>query len=70
VLLFAGGLLVMPIGLNSATVKRVCGRTAAAYWPADCMVGWTCVLALVSIALAVFCPFLSRHVHTTLRTQS
>ena len=67
VVLFTGGLVVFPVGLNSSVVRQVCGSTAMSYWPADCTVGWTAVLALVSDALAVFCPFLSRHVHTELR---
>jgi len=67
VLLFAGGLLVFPFGLSSSFVRQVCGRTSSAYWPGDCTVGWTSVLAVVSLALAAFCPFLSRHIHTQLR---
>ena len=63
VLLFSGGLALFPVGLNSDFVRQICGATSRSYWPAECTLGWTGILAVVSDGLAVFCPFLSRHLY-------
>jgi len=64
VVLFTGGLMAFPAGFNSDVVRQFCGSTSTTYWAGDCSVGWTCILAVVSDCLAVFCPFLARHIHT------
>jgi Lipoma HMGIC fusion partner-like protein len=61
--MFTGGLIVFPAGFDSHFVRTIC-RRAGSYWPGECSVGWTAVLAVVADSLSAFCPFLSHHIHT------
>ena len=60
VLLIGAGLLLFPVGLDSAIVQNHCAG-AQAYQAGACSLGWVYYLCIMGAALAVFCPFLACH---------
>ncbi|NWH61264.1 TM211 protein, partial [Piaya cayana] len=60
VFIMASGLLVYPLGFNSATVKRFC-ENSDIYYAGDCQIGWGYMLAIVGVMLSVFLPFFAKY---------
>ncbi|ELU15995.1 hypothetical protein CAPTEDRAFT_41660, partial [Capitella teleta] len=52
-------LVVYPVGLDCSFVRHHCGPHSKAYFADNCHIGWAYVLAIMSTALAMFCPVLS-----------
>ena len=63
--IFAAVILVasvtsFPVGLDSKFAKHYCPG-AKLYWGGTCQPGWAYILAVMSTALSIFCPFLSQY---------
>ena len=56
----AVGLVLYPLGLGSPFSRQHCGEAATVYSSGECQVGYAYMLALVSTALAAYCPVLAR----------
>ncbi|KAL7647636.1 UNVERIFIED_CONTAM: hypothetical protein RMT77_001236 [Armadillidium vulgare] len=54
------GLMLYPLGLGSSFTRGVCGNKATIYSAGSCHIGYAYMLALVSTALAAYCPVLAR----------
>ncbi|XP_074046639.1 LHFPL tetraspan subfamily member 7 protein-like [Macrotis lagotis] len=60
VFIMASGLLVYPLGLNSAPVKDSC-ENAGVYNAGSCQIGWGYTLAIVGVMLSGFLPFFAKY---------
>lgn len=57
VLVVISALLTFPLGFSSPFFRYYCGG-AGAYDTGQCSVGWSYMLAIMGVALSVFCPIL------------
>lgn len=57
VLVVISALLTYPLGFSSPFFRYYCGG-AGVYNTGQCSVGWSYMLAIMGVALSVFCPIL------------
>lgn len=58
VLVVLSALLTYPLGFGSHFFRYYCGSAAGPYYTGQCSVGWSYMLAIMGVALSVFCPIL------------
>lgn len=61
VLIMTAGLLIYPLGLPSEFFQHYCGESVGIFRSGYCQIGWSYMLAIMGVCLAIFCPVLSRH---------
>ena len=59
VLIMAAGLLMFPMGFDTPFFRYYCGEESGQYNPGHCSIGWSYMLAILGVALSIFCPVLS-----------
>ncbi|XP_070572258.1 LHFPL tetraspan subfamily member 7 protein-like [Ptychodera flava] len=60
VLILMAGLVLFPLGLDNAFVRQYCGQSAI-FNAGDCEIGWGYMLAIMSTAIAMFCPVFAKY---------
>lgn len=58
VLVVVSALLTYPLGFGSPFFRYYCGVAARPYATGQCSLGWSYMLAIMGVALSVFCPIL------------
>ncbi|CAG2213858.1 unnamed protein product [Mytilus edulis] len=58
VLLMISALVTFPVGLSSHYFRYYCGDSASVFYSANCSIGWSYMLAIMSVSLSIFCPVL------------
>ena len=61
VFVMTAGLLIYPLGLPSEFFQHYCGESVGIFRSGYCQIGWSYMLAIMGVCLAIFCPVLSRH---------
>ncbi|XP_077996534.1 LHFPL tetraspan subfamily member 7 protein-like [Glandiceps talaboti] len=64
VLIMCAGLILFPLGLDNKFVRHYCGDTAI-FNAGDCQIGWGYMLAIMSAAIAMFCPVFAKYLSST-----
>ncbi|XP_041349466.1 LHFPL tetraspan subfamily member 2 protein-like [Gigantopelta aegis] len=59
VLIMTAGLLMFPMGFDTPFFRYYCGEKSGQYNSGHCSIGWSYMLAILGVAISIFCPILS-----------
>lgn len=63
-------LVVLPVGMDAAEIRQVCGPLSDVYAMGECQIGWSYLLSIISAIVACLLPVLSHYVDYPLCTSN